>query len=219
MSEWWTYTLADFLLFSPRTYHRLFALHNAAWWPLQIPALAGGCVIGAALYRGTGRRIALGVLAAAWAFVAWAFHLERYATINWAATWFAAGFALQAALLLVAAWRLPIDGDASPARRRVGLVLVGLALIGMPLLAAASGRPWAQAEVFGLMPDPNVLATLGVLLMLPRSVWWLWPVPLLWCAAGGATLWAMDEPAALVLPVAGVLALVLRAALRTAARQ
>ncbi len=219
MSEWWTYSLADVLLFSPRTDHRLFALHNAAWWPLHIPALAAGCVIGAALYRGSGRRIALGVLAAAWAFVAWAFHLERYATINWAATWFAAGFALQAALLLVAAWRLPIDGDASPARRRVGLVLVGIAVIGMPLLAAASGRPWAQAEVFGLVPDPTVLATLGVLLMLPRSAWWLWPVPLLWCAAGGGTLWAMDEPTAFVLPVAGVLALVLGAALRTAARR
>ena len=29
MSEWWTYRLSDFLMFSPRTYHRLFELHNA----------------------------------------------------------------------------------------------------------------------------------------------------------------------------------------------
>ena len=34
MSEWWTYTLSDFLLFSPRTYYRLFELHHRALWPL-----------------------------------------------------------------------------------------------------------------------------------------------------------------------------------------
>ena len=33
MSEWWTYTLSDFLLFSPRTYHRLFELHNVVMTP------------------------------------------------------------------------------------------------------------------------------------------------------------------------------------------
>ena len=29
MSEWWTYRPSDFLLFSARTYWRLFELHNA----------------------------------------------------------------------------------------------------------------------------------------------------------------------------------------------
>ena len=214
MSEWWTYTLTDFLLFSPRTYHRLFALHNAAWWPLQIATLTAGGAIGAALWRGTGRRVVLGMLALAWAFVAWAFHLERYATINWAAPYVAAGFALQAVLLAVAAWRAA-DGEVPPLRRQAGVVLLGLAVLAMPFIAAASGRPWQQADVFGLMPDPTVLATLGALLALPRSAWWLWPVPLLWCAVGGATLWAMDEPTAWVLPAAALLAL----ALRTAARR
>lgn len=214
MTEWWSYTLADFLLFSPRTYHRLFALHNAAWWPLQVAMLAAGSVIGVRLYRDAGRRFTLGALALAWAFVGWAFHLDRYATINWAATYFAAGFALQAVLLAVAAWRVPAHANASPLHRRVGMVLLALAVVAAPLVAPASGRPWPQADVFGLTPDPTVLATLGVLLALPRPAWWLWPVPLLWCALGGATLWAMGEPAALVLPVAGVLALVLRTAAR-----
>ena len=36
MSEWWTYTLSDFLLFSPRTYYRLFELYNDEIWPAQI---------------------------------------------------------------------------------------------------------------------------------------------------------------------------------------
>ena len=41
MSEWWTYTLSDFLLFSPRTYYRLLELYNLATWPAQF---AGGAI-------------------------------------------------------------------------------------------------------------------------------------------------------------------------------
>jgi hypothetical protein len=41
MSEWWSYTLSDFLLFSPRTYYRLFELHNAEWWPAHFVAVVG----------------------------------------------------------------------------------------------------------------------------------------------------------------------------------
>ncbi len=36
MSEWWTYTLSDFLLFSARTYYRLFELYNRDVWPAQL---------------------------------------------------------------------------------------------------------------------------------------------------------------------------------------
>lgn len=43
MSEWWTYSLRDFLLFSPHTYYRLFELYNQALWPLHLLALAIGC--------------------------------------------------------------------------------------------------------------------------------------------------------------------------------
>ena len=45
MSEWWTYRPVNFLLFSPRVYWRMFELHNAALWPLQVLALAAGLII------------------------------------------------------------------------------------------------------------------------------------------------------------------------------
>ena len=45
MSEWWTYRLEDFLLFSPRVYWRMFELHNAAFWPLHLATLACGFAI------------------------------------------------------------------------------------------------------------------------------------------------------------------------------
>ncbi len=42
MSEWWTYTLSDFLLFSPRVYYRLLELHNHALWPAHLLTIARG---------------------------------------------------------------------------------------------------------------------------------------------------------------------------------
>ena len=40
MSEWWSYSPSDFLLFSARTYYRLFEIHNAALWPAGSPVIA-----------------------------------------------------------------------------------------------------------------------------------------------------------------------------------
>jgi Family of unknown function (DUF6064) len=102
MSEWWTYSLSDFLLFSPRTYCRLFELYNLAVWPWQIVAFVLGlAVLALWLYGGSwrGRAIA-GILAVCWLWVAWAYLLVRYDTINWAASYFAIGFVIEAALLV-----------------------------------------------------------------------------------------------------------------------
>ena len=87
MSEWWTYRPADFLMFAPRTYWRLFELHNQAWWPVQLLAVLLGLAIAVGLWRGTAfaPRFATGVLALCCLFVAWAFVWQRYAGINWAA--------------------------------------------------------------------------------------------------------------------------------------
>ena len=67
MTEWWTYRLSDFALFSPRVYYRLFELHNQALWPLQIVTLALGLLV-LVLLAGrpsVTRRIVPAVLAAA----------------------------------------------------------------------------------------------------------------------------------------------------------
>ena len=52
MSEWSTYRLADFLLFSPEIYYRLFELHNNAVWPAQLAAaLAGLGILALTLFQ------------------------------------------------------------------------------------------------------------------------------------------------------------------------
>jgi len=211
MSEWWTYGLRDLLLFSQRTYYRLFELYNLEWWPLQLLALALGVAMFVLLRRGGERagRVAALILAVCWLWVAWAFHLQRYASINLAAGYFAWAFAVQALLLL---WVGTVHGRLAPApvgrlQRRAGLGLVLFALLLYPLIGPLLDRSWTQAEVFGMAPDPTALATLGVLLLAgARPAWALFPVPLAWCLTSGATLWAMEAPGFAVAPLAALLA-------------
>lgn len=205
MSEWWTYTLADLLMFSARSYYRLIELYNVAVWPLQLLAAALGLALLYCARRADERsgRVAAVVLGLCWLWVGWAYHAERYATINTAAPYFAAGFALQGALLILSG-RLQAHRDAA------GQAVLMLVLLGYPLLALASGRPWRQAELFGIAPDPTAAATLVLLAFTRRASWWLWPVPLLWCAVSGATLWSMHLLSAWLLPSLAVCALIYR---------
>jgi len=210
MEDWLTYRLSDLLLFSPRTYYRLFELHNRALWPAHLALLGAGASAVVLSRRGTrwSSSAATALLSACWLFVAWAYHLERYATINWAAPYFAAAFALQALLL---AWQGVVRRRLRFAWGRGGaegaaIGLVAFALLVEPLIGPLVGREWTQLETFGAAPDPTVIATLGVLAMAsPRAPRSLLVVPAAWCAVSGATLWAMGQPDALVVPLAGLL--------------
>jgi hypothetical protein len=201
LSEWWTYQPSDLLMFSPRIYWRLFESINRAWWPAQALLLAAGLVglgrlalprdaPGACGVRGTAT-----LLAACWGLVAWAFLLQRFEPIQWVARGYAISFGLQAAGLGLLALFGGIDTGSVGPRRRVGIALGLWALLGHPLLSWGFGRPWQQAEVFGLTPDPTAIATLSCLLLLRPSTLWqrrllgaLWAVPIAWCLVSAATL-------------------------------
>jgi len=193
MSEWWTYRPADFLMFAPRTYWRLFELQNEALWPVQPVLLALALVLLVALWRSQppGLRTATLGAALACAWVAWDFLAQRYAPINWAAAGFAWAFALMAVALFALALRRP-QATGSALRRRTGLGLVLWASLAHPLLALASGRPWAQAEVMGLAPDPTAIATLGVLLCIEAR-----PHALVGLLRAGALAWLLVSAATL----------------------
>jgi hypothetical protein len=209
MSEWWSYRPSDFLLFAPRTYYRLVETYNVESWPWQAVAIAAAlAIVGLAWRRArhAGRVVAL-VLAFAWGAVAWRFHWERYATINWAAAYFAGAFALQAALLAWTGLVGSLDyGGTSRRRRYAGLALIVTALAVLPFAALAAGRPWRQLEVAGLSPDPTAILTLGLLLVARRAHWTLFAVPVLWCLASGLTLWTMKAPDAFIPMLAALVA-------------
>jgi Family of unknown function (DUF6064) len=212
MSEWWTYTLSDFLLFSPRTYYRLFEIYNAAIWPAQIAAIGLGLAVLALLRRAAGRRSIAAILAACWLWVAIAFHANRYATINWAAVYFAWAFGFEAALLIwtgVIRGRLTFERPADSASR-AGQWIFLFALVVEPLVGPLLGRGWKQVEIFGVAPDPTAIATLGILLLARgRGRGWLMVIPAIWCAISGATLLAMKAPDSWIPPLAAALAICL----------
>jgi hypothetical protein len=201
MTEWWSYHLSDFLLFSPRTYYRLLERHNEAVWPGQILTVGLGLLILGLLRYPSQRQggIISAILAMLWAWVAWAFLCERYATINWAVKYVVPVFALEALLFV---WVGTIRGRLSFGLGRdaagvAGTSLLVLSLAIYPFLAPVFGRPWRQGEIFGVAPDPTVLATLGLLVLAPGGLrWLLLIVPILWCLASGATLLAMGSPEA-----------------------
>jgi len=213
MGEWWSYRLEDLTLFSPRAYYRLIESYNRSIWPAQLIAIC----VAAALFilvvgrsaRERGRLVAL-ILSAAWLWVAWGFLLERYAAIHWAAKWFALGFAIEGAALLavgVVAGGLRFDGGYGTSFT-AGLVVALFALVVLPLIGPVLGRSIDSVELFGLMPDPTAIATLGVLLLASSRVRWpLLVIPVAWSLVSGATLLSIDAADAMTAPIAGAAAL------------
>jgi Family of unknown function (DUF6064) len=199
MSEWWTYSLQDFLLFSPRVYWRTIELDNEIVWPLHLVTLCAGamCAFLIIYPGGWSASLICSILAAVWLWVAWSFLWNRYATINWAAAYAAPVFVCQALLLVwsgLVRGRFRFDTTRSISTS-VGAGLFLYALILHPLVAIASGRTIRAAEVFGIHPDPTVFATLGLLSLVPGSgASVLLGVPLAWCVVSWATLFAMGEP-------------------------
>ncbi|MGH1419771.1 MAG: DUF6064 family protein [Hyphomicrobiaceae bacterium] len=193
------YTIGDMLLFSSETYVRLFELYNADVWPLHILALALTSGLLAAIWfrsRITDHlaRLSYVVLALCWLWVAYAFHLERYASINWAAKGFAALFAAEGFLLLaVARFGQPsslFGSVKNSARVGHGLFLVGV--IAVPIISIFASDSWRSGQMFALTPDPTAIATLGILLFASgRRKYALMAIPLVWCAVSVATHWAM----------------------------
>jgi hypothetical protein len=195
MGEWWTYRLEDFLMFAPRTYWRLIELYNRDTWPLQLLTLAAGiALVGVAAKQGARARSAVAaLLALAWLWVGWAFHWQRYASINWGARYLAAAFLVQALLLIAAAaWLRPAAGATPVAAPRFGLLLAAVGVLLYPFVGISAGRPMVQAEVFGLVPEPTALATLGLLLATtPPKHAWLAVIPLTSLVVGGLTAWLL----------------------------
>ena len=210
MSEWWTYSLRDLLLFSPQTYYRLFELYNMAWWPLPIFTVTLGVAVLILGWRGGARggRVIAAMLALSWLWVAWAFHSQRYASINLVAEYYGWAFAAEGLLLF---WLGVVRGRLTPApasmiKFRVGLGVLFYALALVPLMGVLLGRSWTHAEIFGMAPDPTAVATLGVLLLANgRHTYALYPIPVAWCLVSGATLWAMEAPDFAIMPIAALL--------------
>jgi hypothetical protein len=219
MSEWLSYSPADLLLFSPRVYYRLLEMHNAAWWPLHIIALAAGCVLAFLIVSRTpsAERWIGGLLGVLWIWVAWSFLWERFATIHWIMAYVAPLFAIQGIALF---WFGGVRGGLalSPANwQRLAAAVVMVAAILYPLLALAEARPLGGGEVLGLFPDPTAIATLAALSAMRKGLP-LMILPAAWCALSSETLWLLQSPGYFVPAAAAGVALIIHLAGRFAER-
>ncbi len=202
IADWASYALADFIPFTPEVYARLVERVNEAGWPLQFLALGLGLTALAVAWHGRAR-VALALLAPAWATSGVLFHLHYYVELTWAATWFGAAFLAQAALLLGFA----LTGAAAPApartpKGRVGAAIALFGLAGYPALALLDGTGWVGVEVFGLHPEPTAIATLGLVMVAlgGARAGFAALAPLLWLAIASLTLVALQNAMGWLLP-------------------
>ncbi len=205
MAEWWTYRPSDFLMFSAASHARLLEQYNQHAWPLHALMLAVGLLLIATATAPSSRMVRWMplALAAAWGWVGWDFLWSWFAEINAAARYLAFGFWLQAALLVALFLALSVapgknlPQPPSPTRRAhlAGAALVAAAVLLWPLTAPMTGRTWAQAEYFGLAPEPTALATIGSLLAArPRRMSWLMVIPVVSMVLSLGTLWLLYGP-------------------------
>lgn len=201
------------LPFTVEQFHQVFARYNAAIWPLQLIAYAGALVVMVlAMLRTPGAgRTAAAVLAAMWLVNGAGYHLAYFREINPAAVAFGALFVAQAALL---GWhglvrgRLPIYFGAD-ARSAAGILAIGYAMLGYPIVGFALGHVYPAAPVFGVAPCPTTIFTLGMLLLArPAAPGWLFAIPIAWTAVGGSAALALRMPEDLGLIAAGLAAIV-----------
>lgn len=198
--------------FSGEQFFGVFAAYNTAVWPVQwiLVALALA-MIGLAF---SGRKwsdtaIAAG-LALLWSWMAVAYHLIHFSTINRAAYIFAALFLLQGLLFAAAACRhrltFTVTWNAS------GLVAGLFALYALaiyPLLGRWAGHVYPASPTFGA-PCPTTIFTFAMLLAtkerVPRH---LIAVPILWAVVGSSAVFAFGIVEDLGLLIAGCVATVM----------
>ena len=210
MKDWISYRLSDLLLFSPRTYYRMFELYHDDVWPAQLVAAAIAIAMLALLRRNDrwSDAAVAGIAAACWMWVAVAFHTRRYAAINPAARYFGALFIAQALILVwIGVLRRRVSFGRTGDAPMWTLPVMLIALLAPPLVGRAAERTWSQVELVGLTPDATALATIGLLLVAsPPAPRVLMVAPLVWCVAAGATLWALGAAEARVMIVGGLVA-------------
>jgi hypothetical protein len=194
MSEWWTYRLRDFLMFSPRTYARMYEIYNEALWPLNalaaliafallfiavrmtfpltktaaIPALNSSAQ---SVWQRAAQIAVFTYFAIAHLWIALVFMREYYAPIFWAAEYFAAALVAQAVLFAVAAVLAVRSRDAfryAPATwpAAIGVGIASFAAIVHPTILFGIQSKVSTIEAVGVAPDPTAIASLGFLLLI-----------------------------------------------------
>lgn len=197
------------LPFSREQFFEVIADYNVAVWPAQfVLSLLAVAMLVLVMRRPerAGRLVSFG-LALLWGWVALAYHLAFFWSINPAATFFAAVSLVAAATF---AWEGGVRGGLQftgglSVTAIIGLVVVMFALAGYPAIGVFIGHRHPESPTFGL-PCPVTIFTFGILLMadpnLPKV---LVVAPLVWAVIGSTAAFALGVTQDLGLVVVAVL--------------
>jgi len=185
MDLWLSYSLHDFLIFSPDAYFRLYELSNLLLWPFHIPLIILSLI---ALYMLRLRHLlvqkALLVwLAIIWLFVGFWFLRTFYSQINTLAHPLSYLFFCQAALLVLSVFiTRTVEQESHVTIRTIsGWVIILYAYFIHPVTAIYWDRSFTGIEIFAVAPDPTSIGTLGFLMLLrTRGYLYLMIIPCIW---------------------------------------
>lgn len=198
------------LPFTHEQFLAVFAEYNEAVWPVQLLAYvvaAGMCIAIGSRWAVAPVITACG-LAAMWLWTGISYHWLFFARVNAAAGVFGAAFVAQGILFAVAAIRceLKLFPTRQHVRALVGWSLIAYSAFVYPAIGAFVGVRFPAAPVFGVTPCPLTIFSFGVLLLV-RSPWWLFPVPMVWSVIGTSAAWQLAMPQDWALPLGAIAAL------------
>lgn len=197
------------LPFSREQFFEVIADYNVAVWPAQFALTLLAVAIVVLVLRWperVGRLVSYG-LALLWGWVALAYHLAFFWSINPAAPIFAAvSIAAAAAFIWFGGIRGGLQFEKGLSVTAIlGLVVVMFALAGYPAIGQYIGHRYPASPTFGL-PCPTTIFTFGILLMaapgLPKA---LVVAPLAWAVIGSTAAFALGVTQDLGLVVVAVL--------------
>ena len=181
-----SFSLHDFLIFSPDSFFKLFELANQTLWPTQI---ASACLVAIAIFLLYKRhpytqKFILVWLGLVWCFVAYSYFAKYYRQIFIYAHHISYFYYAQACLLFLFAL-LPSDNAETIITKRRIVLGSGFILYGLCIHPMVSALIWNQKligiEVFSIAPDPTAIATIGFILLLPiKGYFLLMVIPLTW---------------------------------------
>lgn len=197
------------LPFSREQFFGVIADYNVAVWPAQfVLTLLAVAIVGLVIREPerAGRLVSYG-LALLWAWVAFAYHLAFFWSINPAAPIFSAvSIAAAAAFIWFGGVRGRLQFEKGlPVTAIVGLIVVLFALVGYPAVGEYIGHRYPAAPTFGL-PCPTTIFTFGIMLMAALNLHKVLVVaPLVWAAIGSTAAFALGITQDLGLVVVAVL--------------
>lgn len=204
--DWSSYSLADFLMFGPEVFLRLYSRVNQDFWPWPVLAVLASVLMAWLLTLGElwARRAVLALLGMAWVCSGAGFMLRYYGPINSPVEYFGWGFIAQGIALGLTAvvWR-PESASPDTSRRRLIALAWLLVVCLLPWLAVMESGEWQALGLFAITPDLTVLASLFSLLLLPRRLRvFLLLLPALWAVFSALTLWTLGMTVLLFMPLA-----------------